>query len=380
MRRGRLLSKTIVFVSLSGMLWLGAHSASAQVAFTGQITGTVTDSSQAVVPHATVSVKNVQTNVVTGTETNDSGVYTILSVIPGTYTVTVEHSGFKTFVGDNVIVGTDVTVRVNATLQLGASNQEVTVTAAAPLLKTDRADVSQTVTSTDIADLPVVGRNITELVLLTPGMVHGTWELQGHPENAGEDYHFSVNGQYWGNANRQLDGVDNHEVIQGLSMLVPANDEVQEMKVTTNDYDVEIGTAASVAIQINTKSGSNALHGSLFEYYRDSGMEARDSFTEPNGPALYVWNQYGGSAGGAIKKDKLFFFGDYQGQRNALGGSSLYTSPIAPFRTGDFSSLCRDGPDLRSRHGECRWNRARAVCGSYSRHELPTHWVSTSFL
>ena len=337
--RQHLLFLIPALVAFAAALWLGVGSASAQVALTGQITGIVTDTSQAVVPHATVIVKNVQTDVTTETQTNDSGVYRILSVIPGTYTVTVQQQGFRRFVRENAIVEVDATVRVDATLQVGTATQEVTVTGAAPILKTDRADTSKTVAREDLENLPSPGRNFTRLALLAPGMVHNTGELQDYAENPGEDYAFMVNGQYWGNASKTLDGVDNQEVIQGYMMLVPSEDSVQEMKVTTTDYDVEIGQAASAAVQVTTRSGSNTYHGSAFEEYKANSMFARNPFNQPNGVPHYIWNQFGGTMGGAIKKDKLFFFGDYQGMRNVLGASLLGTVPTAAFRAGDFSAF-----------------------------------------
>ncbi len=183
--RQHLLFLIPALVAFAAALWLGVGSASAQVALTGQITGTVTDTSQAAVPHTTVTVKNVQTNVTTETQTNDSGVYRILSVIPGTYTVTVQQQGFKRFVRENAIVEADATVRVDATLEVGDVSQEITVTAAAPSLKTDRADVSETIAREEIVNLPALGNNITTLTLLAPGMVHTSSQLQNNPENAG---------------------------------------------------------------------------------------------------------------------------------------------------------------------------------------------------
>jgi hypothetical protein len=224
-------------------------------------------------------------------------------------------------------------------LEVGIATQEITVTGAAPILKTDRADTSKTIERQDLEDLPSPGRNFTRLALLAPGMVHSTGELQDYAENPGEDYQFFSNGQYWGNASKTLDGVDNQEVIQGFMMLVPSEDSVQEMKVTTTDYDVEIGQAATAAVQVTTRSGSNAYHGSAFEEYKANSMFARDPFTQPDGVPHYIWNQFGGTMGGAIKKDKLFFFGDYQGMRNVVGASLLATVPTAAFRAGDFSAF-----------------------------------------
>lgn len=332
-----------VMVAAFAVLWLGVGSASAQVAFTGQITGTVTDTSQALIPGAEVVVENVQTNVKSQTTTNDSGAYTILSVIPGTYTVSVEQKGFKKFVRENVVVGADVVIRIDAALQVGATSQEITVTGAAPVLKTDKSDVSDTITSTQIADLPTVGRNVSELMMVVPGSVHNSYELYGWAENMGADMRYEVNGVSWNNANKQLDGIDNTDVIQGTMFVVPSNDSIEEMKITTTNYDAEFGKAEGAIVQITTKSGTNALHGTMFEYYRTGGLFARNPFTQATGAPHNVYNQFGGSLGGAIKKDKLFFFSDVQILRNNgstnYGSASIGNTPTAAMRTGDFSAF-----------------------------------------
>ena len=331
-------------VAIIVVLGLSAPSAWAQVSLTGQITGIVEDASEAVVSGATVTAKNTSTNVTTQTVTSESGLYTIFNVIPGTYTVTVEQPGFKKSVQENVVVGVDTIVRVDAPLEVGAVTEEITVTGVAPLLKTERADVSETIERREVQNLPTLGRNVTRLQLLAPGAVVNFFQLSGHPENSGEDYRVGFNGQHWGNANRQLDGVDNNEVIQGLSMMVPSQDSVQEIKLTTSNYDAEYGTVAGAVIQISTRSGTNDIHGSAFEYYRSSGMFARNPFTEPEKPASFIWHQFGGSMGGPVRKDKIFLFGDFQGMRTTLGGSSLVTSPVQAFRDGDFSALAATNP------------------------------------
>jgi Carboxypeptidase regulatory-like domain len=344
------MSRKLTFQSLSAhtlglvvVLFLGASIARAQVV-SGEITGIAADSSGAVIQGATVIATNVQTNVATQVETNSSGVFRVFGLIPGNYTLTLEKPNFKKFVRENVAVSVDTVVRVDPTLQLGEITESVTVTGAAPMLKTDKADVSETIGTRQVEDLPTIGRNITRLVQLAPGAVQNSSQLTGWPENAGEDFRVNINGQRDGNSNRQLDGVDNNETIQGLSMIVPSADSVQEVKITTSNYDAEFGQVAAAVIQVSTKSGTNDLHGSLFEFYRSSGLFASDPFTEPNGPPKTTWNQFGGSLGGPILKGKLFFFGDYQGMRSLTGGSVLATLPVEAFRTGDFSAFAATNP------------------------------------
>jgi Carboxypeptidase regulatory-like domain/TonB dependent receptor-like, beta-barrel len=326
------------------VLSLVPTQARGQGTISGAVTGLVTDSTGGAVPSATVRATNVSTNVSTDTLTNNAGLYRILSLIPGTYTISAEKSGFKKFIRENVVVSVGTVVRVNATLEVGAVTQTVTVTGAPPVLQAETADVSQTLGSRQIENLPTLGRNITRLVQLAPGATMAPSQLSGWPENAGNDFQTNINGQVGLNSNRQLDGVDNNETIQGLSMVVPTDDSVQEMRVTTSDYDAEYGQVAGAVIQISTKSGTNDWHGSLFDFYRSSGMFARNPFTEPKRPASFVWQQYGGSSGGPIVKDKLFVFGDYQGVASTNGASVLTTVPTAAFRNGDFSALAATHP------------------------------------
>jgi len=190
----------------------------------------------------------------------------------------------------------------------------------------------------------MLGRNVTRLVQLAPGAALPTGWLNLHPENASETFTFQINGQIGGNSNYQIDGVSQNESIQGLAMMVPTADSVQEMKVTTSGYDAEFSQVAGAVIQVSSKGGTNQYHGSAFEFYRSNGMFARDPFTEPVRARSYVWHQFGGSMGGPIVKDKLFFFGDYQGERNRLALSGVSTSPVAAFRAGDFSAIAATNP------------------------------------
>ncbi|MFZ0762237.1 MAG: TonB-dependent receptor, partial [Candidatus Sulfotelmatobacter sp.] len=235
-------------------------------------------------------------------------------------------------------------VRVDAKLPIGTVASKIEVTGEAPLLQTDSAEISETVQSAQINELPTFGRNITRLSLLAPGAFMEQGQLDLHPENAGEDFDVNINGAQTNNNSHILDGVDNTEVIQGYSLLVVPQDAVQEVKLTTSDYSAEYGHVSGGVWQVTTKSGTNALHGSLFEYYRSGSFFAADSFSQPNGVPGNVWNQFGGSLGGPIKKDKLFFFGDFQGMRNHFATSSLYTAPIDAFKDGDFSSVASTDP------------------------------------
>ena len=338
-------SKIYRLLVLAGVVIFGLISAGyGQTAVTGAITGTVTDASGAAISGATVEVLNAGTGVTDETVTNGDGVYRFSSLIPGTYTVTIKQANFASNERPGIVLNVGTIVRADASLKVGTVNSAVTVTTEAPIIQTDSAEVSQRLQARQVDALPTFGRNVTRLTLLAPGVSMPGGQLDLHPENAGEDFNVNINGASPNNNSHLLDGVDNTELIQGYSMLVTSQDSVQEVKFTTSNYDAEFGRVGGGVLQITTKSGTNNLHGSAFEYYRSAGFNAANPFSEPNGPPGNVWNQFGASLGGPIKKDKLFFFGDYQGVRNHLATSSLYTTPVAAFKNGDFSSVALTNP------------------------------------
>jgi len=334
--------RCLTLIAVLSLLSMGALHG--QTAVSGGIEGNVTDSSGAAIPGAAVEATNVADSVVRQTVTNLDGAYRFPSLIPGTYSVTVKKAGFATFVREGTRIDAGILYRVDAKLPVGTASAKVEVTGEAPLLQTDSAEVNETIHSSEISGLPTYGNNITRLSLLAPGVSMPTGQLDLHPENAGEDFNLNVNGAAPNANGHLLDGVENTEAIQGLSIIVTPNDAVQEVKLATSDYDAEYGKVAGGLWQITTKSGTNAFHGSLFENYRTSGFNAADHFTEPTGIPRNIWNQFGGSLGGPVIKDKIFFFGDYQGMRNNLFASGNETVPIDAFRTGDFSSVAAIDP------------------------------------
>ncbi len=315
-----------------------------QTAVTGGIEGNVIDSSGAAIVGATVEATDVLDAVTRETVTNGDGAYRFPSLIPGTYSVTVKKAGFATFTREGTRIDAGIVYRVDAKLPVATAATEVKVTGEAPLLQTDSPEVNETIHSSEISSLPTYGNNITRLSLLAPGVSMPGGQLDLHPENAGSDFNLNINGAAPNANGHLLDGAENTEAIQGLSIIVTPNDAVQELKLATSDYDAEYGKVAGGLWQVTTKSGTNAFHGSAFENYRTSGFNAADTFTEPNGIPRNIWNQFGGSIGGPVIRDKVFFFGDYQGMRNNLFASGNETVPIDAFRTGDFSSVAAIDP------------------------------------
>ncbi|HLH19049.1 MAG TPA: TonB-dependent receptor [Bryobacteraceae bacterium] len=311
----------------------------------GSIAGTVTDSSGAAVPNAKVTIRDVGKGVTYTTTTNEAGNYSQIHLIVGVYEVRVEAPGFDTFVQQNVNVDVDATAPVNAQLHPGKIGETVTVTGEAALLKTERSDVSDTMTQKAAMELPVFSRDVSRLYFLVPGVqATGTTAASEQPQDI---YRPSIGGQYWGGISFQLDGTDNRESVLGEPVITPNLDSVSELKITTTAYDAEFGQASQAVISAQTKSGTNSLHGSAFEYRRDQHGAARDPFAQSQ-PLVgttntfippTLWNQFGGSAGGPIQKDKTFFFGDYQGTRNKNSGSLLTRVPTQAERNGDLSDL-----------------------------------------
>jgi len=316
----------------------------AQTAVTGAINGSVRDPANAVVSGASVEATNTATGVSDQALTNSAGLYRFPSVLPGVYSITIKKEGFEQYTKQDINIQAGTVVPLDVVLPVGSTSTTVTVSGHAPVLQTDTVEVSQTILQKQIESLPTFGNNITRLSLLAPGVSMASGQLDLHPENSGEDFNVNINGGQTNNNAHILDGVENTEAIQGYSLLVPTNASVQEVKLTTSNYDAEYGSVSGGVFQVTTKSGTNSFHGSAFEYYRTAGFFAADSFSQPNGVPGNVWNQFGGSVGGPIKKDKLFFFADYQGMRNNLSTSSLYTSPLPAFRNGDFSSVAATNP------------------------------------
>ena len=323
-------------------------------AVSGAINGYVTDSSGAPVANATIAIANEQTGIEQKTVTDGAGFYNMTSLVPGQYSVSVEQKGFSGFLQKHVVLDVDATVRVDAKLQVGAMSQTVTVAAGAELLQTEKSDVSETFSQNQLASLPVINRNITQLYADVPGAVVDTFQM-GAGENPQGSNRVYVNGTWSGAQEFILDGItDVSYGFSGIQLIDPPVDSVQEVKITTADYDPEFGNTAGMVAQYVTKSGTNNFHGSVFYYNRNSDTFAANPLTQkiagtgPNGKGLGVapfnWNQGGFSAGGPIKKNKLFLFGDYQLTRTLQAASILSTVPSNAFRTGDFSALAASNP------------------------------------
>src|SRR2546423_5063965 len=328
MRKSVSFGGLLVLALLCG-LW--ASRASAQAVY-GSIAGTVTDPQGAAVVGAKVIVRDQNKGTSTETTTNESGNYSVTHLVPDAYTVRIEAQGFKGTEAKDVIVNVDTSSRVDLQVQLGSASESVEVTSELPQLKTDRADVATTFDTKQIEDLPIYNRNFTTFQLLSPG----TQRLNGWNHAASENPQGSqqilTNGQHFAGTAFELDGTDNQDPILGIIVINPNLDSINEVKITSQDYDAEFGKAIGAVVTSQTKSGTNEIHGSAFDFERSNSNFARNPFTQSpakGGVPSGNWNQFGGTVGGPIRKNKLFAFGDYQGQRSHVGGTSSDRVPSA---------------------------------------------------
>ena len=323
----------VVALSLLSGLW--TLKASGQAVF-GSIIGTVTDPSGAAVPNAKVTVLNQRKGTTDQATTNESGNYTVTHLIPDVYEVRIEAPGFKTIDFKNVALSADMDQRVDGQFAVGSATEQVEVTAEADQLKTDRADVSIEFNQKYVEDLPIMNRNFTSFELLSPGTQKMVGWSHAATENPQGSQQIFVNGQHFSGTAFELDGTDNQDPILGIIVVNPNLDAIQETKIDLQNYDAEFGKALGGVVTVQTKSGSNDFHGEGFWFRRTDATAARDPFTEyaPN-PATgkFIpsdkWQQFGGTIGGPIIKNKLFFFGDYQATRETNGTTNLLTVPTA---------------------------------------------------
>ncbi len=326
---------TVVCVSLATL----APQANAQAVY-GSILGTVTDPQGAAVANAKVTVTDQRKGTTDSVTTNDSGNYSVTHLIPDTYTVRVEGQGFRTSEQKDVEVLADAAANVPLQVQVGGASETVEVTGVAPELKTDRADVATTFNERYVEDIPILNRNFTTLQLMAPGSQKLTGWSHAATENPQGSQQIFTQGQHFSGTAFELDGTDNQDPILGIIVVNPNLDAVTEAKVSLQNYDAEFGKAVSSVVTAQTKSGSNELHGSGFFFRRSDAQLARNPFTQFQKNTLtgrYIspsrWAQFGGTLGGAIIKNKLFFFGDYQGTRQTNGATGQFTLPTDTVRS-----------------------------------------------
>lgn len=296
---------------------------------TGAILGTVTDSAGGAVSQAQVVITDENTGRKRELATDNQGGYLATFLPVGTYTVTIEKPGFRKASFTGTVLQVDQQVRLDVSLEVGAVSQEITVAGAAPLLQTEDASLGDVIDTRKVETLPLNGRNFLQLATLTPGVNNGGLLGNG----------LSVNGGRGDFNNYLMDGTANSSRFDGSVVIRPNLDAIQEFKVQTSTYSAEFGFAGSGQINLVTKSGSNRFHGSAYEFLRNRKLDARNFF-DPAGPGpSFKQNQFGGTFGGPIRKNKTFFFVDYEGLRIRQSSTIQSLIPTQDMRSGNFRGL-----------------------------------------
>lgn len=332
--------RTLIFALL--LLTLFSSVSTAQVLY-GSIVGNVTDNSNAVVAGATVKITNKGTNQVRETLTNDSGGFTFTTVQTGTWEVTISKQGFKTVTNANVLVTLNSITRADMSLEVGQVVDTVNVTADAGLLQTDRSEVRAELTSQTLQNIPIPpGRNYQQLLRSIPGINPPT-NAHSIPTNPSRALEYNVNGTNSSSNNTRIDGASQYNIfLPHVTAYVPALESIEAVNIVTNNFDAEQGLAGGAAVNVQIKSGTNNIHGSAFEYHDNHLTKARPwNLTPVNGVAQdkpkRVYNQWGGTVGGPIKKDKLFYFVSFEGTNDRQLGNRFLSLPTAEMRNGDLS-------------------------------------------
>src|SRR5438552_10029791 len=325
---------------LFSFLVLFTSLASSQL-YTGSIAGTVTDPSGAVIPSAQVSATDQDKGFSFTTVGDASGRYLLRPIPPGKYKILVEASNFQGQRKEGVTVEVNQNVSVDFSLKVGAANQVVDVEAGGVELQTQDAVTGQVIDRKFVNDLPLVGRGVLDLAYLTPGITDVDTDCQGCMAN-----NFVSNGSRNATADILLDGVSSTNFEQNSGILaptyVPSVDAVQEFKVQQSNFSAEFGFTGSTVVNVLTRSGTNQFHGTLYEFVRNEKFDANDWFSNLNGDARAPLrrNDFGGTLGGPIWKNKTFFFFDYEGTRTRSFASATAGVPTQGMRDGDFGELC----------------------------------------
>src|SRR5271170_561176 len=334
--------KSFGCITLISICVLLAPCAFAQVD-EGSITGLVQDPTGAVIPNAKVTLLNTDQGLSQVANTDGSGVYTFSPVRIGNYSVSATAPGFSVTTQQNVNVAVSQNLRVNIELKTGAATETVEVTTAPPQLQTEDASVGQVINERSVNNLPLNGRNFTFLAQLSAGVNSSQADTRGNAANGA----FTANGLRPAQNNYLLDGIDNNsdnvDFLNGTNFVVlPPPDAIAEFKVQTSDFSAELGRAAGAVLNATVKSGTNQIHGAAWEFFRNDVLDAADWFEDNSGikKGELRWNQFGASIGGPVIKNKIFYFGDYQGFRHVQGNTqSGIAVPTVLQRTSGYTNF-----------------------------------------
>jgi len=328
---------------------VGVQAAAQQI--TGSIRGTVIDPSGAVVQGAVVSAQQTETGLTRTALTNRDGGYVLVELPIGHYQVRVEAKGYQKYLQEGITLDVNQNATVSIHLKLGAETQLVQVQADAELVQSTVSSLGETVMQREILDLPLDGRNFSQLGLLQPGVVPLTPGLAEAGGPARQNQAYAVDGQRPESNNFLIDGADNVSAVDAGFVLKPPIDAIAEFKILTHNANAEFGRNTGSTTNIVTRGGTNSFHGAAWEFLRNDAMDAHDYFSHTVRPLKQ--NQFGVSFGGPIFKDKTFFFGYYEGFRNRQGEPVNATVPSADERQGNFGQLCTGSGATFDPGGQC---------------------------
>ena len=317
------------------LIIVSAAAGHAQVA--SRISGTVRDSSQAAVPGVTVTVREANRGTTHTTITNEVGRYSFPNLTVGDYVVTAEMAGFKRAATGKTKLDVNQSLEVDITLELGDVTQEIEVTSAAPLLQTSDSQVGGLIENKEIVELPLAARDFMQLTLLAAGVVESTGNSRHQTERGTWVGSFSVHGQHATFNQYLFDGIPGKEAAHQTNIFAPSIDAIQEIKIETSNYNAEFGSEAGGHVNVVTRSGTNTLHGTAFEFLRNDKLDAREKFADRR--SKLNRNTFGATLGGPIRRDRTFFFGSWESMRLRQGFTQDTTVPTPAFREGDFSAL-----------------------------------------
>ncbi len=386
--QNRRLSARLLVVLLFGFILLLSSRLIAGV--TASISGTVTDPSKAVVVGATVTATNVETGVATTQTTNGQGFYSFQALPLGTYTLDVQQTGFKAYRQTGLVVDVNAALVVDVSLQVGAASEKVEVSSAALHVDTESTQMGEVITGKEMVDVPLVSRSYTDLLTLQPGVAPTQSQMTGAFAGPFISAGFAVplvsgslnSGAYSVNGMRESENgfILNGILVQELGFsgagAIPNLDSLHEFRILTNNFDAEYGNYSGGLINVVTKSGTNQYHGNLFEFLRNTDFDAANFFDKGKRGA-YHQNQFGGTFGGPVIKDKIFFFADYQGNRVIQAvPQTIAGAPSAATEAGNFGQRRKQfcGWARQSNHGE--WSSFCESVDSTIRQHTPNQTVT----
>jgi len=316
----RAASAVAVAILGSTVAWAG---------ITGMISGLIVDQSGAVVPGVTVTITEQATELQTAAVSDDKGFYSFPSLAVGTYDLTVQHPGFRDFVEKSIRIDANSAIRIDIKLQLGAVTDTVTVKSEDLRIETQSTQMGEVIESQQITSAPLNGRSYLDLLTLQPGVN----PYQGNSTTGGGEGVQSMNGGRPNSNGFMVNGADAEEKMQNAPGIVPNLDSIAEFRIITNNFNAEYGNYSGGQVNVVTKSGTNEYHGDLFDFLRNTDLDAKNFFSADRG--VFIQNQFGGTVGGPIRRNKIFWFGDFEGTRQIIGAAQYFPVPSNDDRTGN---------------------------------------------